>query len=120
MWIDPRTLDVAKLHSDMRKLRPNWSGPAVITDDMIAFLGFVAVVSEVSNYDPVSEAVTALPIALVDGVWTQQWEVTALPEDQVVLNKQALIEKANPGIGTDRLLAVEAARVIADHKETGV
>lgn len=119
MWIDPKTLDVAALHADIRKLRPNWSGPAAMTDDMIAFLGFVPVVSITPTYDPVSETVAALPVAFVDGVWTEQCEVRSLPEDQVAINKQALIGKANPGIDTKALLAAEAARVNADEQETG-
>jgi hypothetical protein len=92
MWIDPKTLDVVTLHSDIRKLRPNWSGPGVMTDNMIALLGFEPVVTSVPNYDQVTETVTALPVALVDGVWTQQWQVIPLPDDQVALNKQALQE----------------------------
>lgn len=118
MWIDPITCDIAVLHSDIRGLRPNWSGPASITKDMIAFLGFVPVVSAIPDYDPVLETVTALPVALVDGVWTEQWEVQSLPEDQIAINKQALIDKANPGINTDALLAAEAARVSTNEKET--
>ena len=118
MWIDPKTLDVAALHADIRMLRPNWSGPAAMTDDMIAFLGFVPVVSVKPTYDPVSETVAALPVALVGGVWTEQWEVITLPEDQVTINKQALIDKANPGADTAALLAAEAAR--ANEKETSV
>ena len=120
MWIDPQTLDVAVLHADIRMLRPNWSGLAAMTDDMIAFLGFLPVAGVTPTYDPVSETVAALPVALVDDVWTEQWEVTALPEDQVAINKQALIDKANPGINTDTLLAAEASRVIANKKETSV
>jgi hypothetical protein len=118
MWIDPKTLEVASLHADIRKLRPNWSGPVAMTDDMIAFLGFIPVVSVSPTYDPVSEKVASLPAALVDGVWTEQWDVTALPEDKVAANMQTLIDKANPGIDTDALLAAEAARVSAEEKET--
>lgn len=50
MWIDPKTGAVARLHSDIRALRPNWSGPAVITDAMVSDLGFVPVTAPA--YDP--------------------------------------------------------------------
>ena len=118
MWIDPKTLDIANLQADIRTLRPNWSGPANMTDDMIAFLGFEPVAVVMPIYDPVSETVAALPVALVDGVWTQQWEAVALPDDQVAANKQALLDNANPGADTAALLAADAAR--ANEKETSV
>lgn len=118
MWIDPITLDIANLQADIRTLRPNWSGPAGMTDDMIAFLGFVPVAVVMSTYDPASEVVAALPVALIDGVWTQQWEVVALPDEQVAANKQALLDKINPGADTAALLAADAAR--ANEKETSV
>jgi hypothetical protein len=109
MWIDPKTLDIALLHSDMRLLRPNWSGPAAMTDDMIAFLGFVPVVTVMPTYDALSEAVTALPVTLIDGVWTQHWQVTALPDEQVKLNKQALMARVNQDIDAKAPQAADAA-----------
>lgn len=118
MWIDPKTLDIANLQADIRTLRPNWSGPAVMTDDMIAFLGFVPVVISMPNYDPVTQTVTALPVALVDGVWTQQWQVVALPDDQVAANKQALLDQVSPGAATEALQAADAAHQAA--QETSV
>lgn len=46
MWIDPITGDTAITHSDVRALRPNWSAPSILTDEMIADVGFVPVEPE--------------------------------------------------------------------------
>lgn len=75
MWIDPITGQVARNYHEISKLRPNWSGPLDITDEMIKFLGLELVTEVKPKYDPATQSATELPPALVNGVWTQQWKI---------------------------------------------
>lgn len=83
MWIDVQTNEVVKTHSEVRNLLREVCLPAILTDEMIESHGLVPVVQTALEYDPATHSVEELAPALVDGVWTQQWEVTALPVEQV-------------------------------------
>jgi hypothetical protein len=90
MWIDPKTGDVVRTHSDVRLLRPNWSGPSIITDDMVLALGFLLVAPVIPAYDPIYQSATEIAPALVGGIWTQQWVVSNYPADVANQNLAAL------------------------------
>lgn len=105
MWIDPETKEVARSHSDIRNLRQNWSGPAIITDDMISDLGFSQVTMTLPQFDSVHQVANELPPKLIEGDWTQQWEITDLNDDQVAANLGAAVSAKNSGINAARLSA---------------
>lgn len=105
MWIDPQTLQVARDYEEARSLRPNWSGPSDMTDEMVADLGFVPVTLAAPGHDLLTQVATELPPALVDGAWTQQWEVTDLSPQQVQANLAAAVQKKNAEINAARLAA---------------
>lgn len=89
MWIDPQTGEVARLHSDIRSLRPNWGGGAILRDEDIAEQGFEPVMLAEPQYDPINQSVTELAPALIDGSWMQQWSITPLPETESMENLEA-------------------------------
>lgn len=89
MWIDAENSDIARTHSDIRALRPNWSGPEVLTDEMIAELGFKQVAPVAPEYDPLRQAVTEVKPEMVDGVWTQKWKVSNLDDAAIEANLAA-------------------------------
>lgn len=105
MWVDPNTGDVARLQFEIRNLRPCWSGPSVITDDMIAALGFVPVLPAAPAFDPIYQNATELAPALVDGTWTQQWKITQLDDDTALVNLQAARNVKSQEINDARLAA---------------
>lgn len=89
MWIKPETMEVAKTHSEVRNILKEVCFPVVMTDEMIESHGMAPVVGVAPSYDPATHMATERPPALVEGVWTQQWEVTALPEAQVAQQLEA-------------------------------
>jgi len=94
MWIDPITLDVVTTFSEMRALRPDWSGPADMTEENAAELKFAPVVPVKPEYDPETQKAVELTPKFIDDVWTQDWEVTDLdPEFVASRLKAAKLEK---------------------------
>lgn len=98
MWIDPKTGAVACTLSDVRALRPNWSGPSVITDDMIKGLGLMPVTLVTPTYDPIYQSAQEIAPALVGGVWTQQWALTSFPADVAKQNRAAFTQTLSDSI----------------------
>lgn len=75
MWIDVTTGDIARTHSDVRALRPNWSAPSVLTDGMVEEAGFTLVsltpAPDATEYQDVIENGV-----VVDGnVWKLVWKI---------------------------------------------
>lgn len=83
MWIDIKTGDIANTHSDVRALRPNWSAPNVMTDEMVAEAGFTLVMPSNPSFDAATQEATLSGATLLEGVWTQKWVVTTLSEDAI-------------------------------------
>lgn len=76
MWIDPINLQVCKTHSEIRLARPNTSFPSVMTEDNIAYAGFLPVIFTAKPpFNRITEVVEEAAPAEVNGVWTQQWTV---------------------------------------------
>lgn len=76
MWIDPNNLQVCNTHSEIRLARPNISFPSVMTEDNIAYAGFLPVTLTVKpSSNRVTQVVEETTPTQVNNVWTQQWTV---------------------------------------------
>ena len=83
MWINPKTSEIFILHSDIRSAFPSVSFPFDMSEDDIASVG-VLPVSQISPpaFDRLTQKLSDAVPALVNGTWTQQWEVTSLSTDE--------------------------------------
>lgn len=81
MWRDSTTGTVVTWQGGIRELRPNVSMPSVLSDELIAELGF-DVVQQVPPNNTYLETATSLPPIQIGGVWTQQWQIDPLPPAQ--------------------------------------
>lgn len=82
MWINVTTGAVCKLHSDIRKDKPETSFPAVITDEVIAEAGYEPITPTAADFDAAThEAIETSP-AKVGGAWVQQWEIVELSDEK--------------------------------------
>jgi hypothetical protein len=91
MWIDPETGDIATTHAQVRALRPNWSGPSIMTDEMVADLGFVVVNPVEPTYNPITQKAVAEAPKLVSGQWQQSWKIVALTPEEAAANRKAAV-----------------------------
>ena len=85
MWIYPQTMQVFKLHSDIRAAFHGTSFPSVMTDEDLAALGVYPVKQTASGHNPITQTATEASPALIAGEWSQQWEVVqkyATPEEE--------------------------------------
>jgi hypothetical protein len=105
MWIDLETKKVVNTHSEIRAMRPNWSGPDVITDEMISELGFATVLQVQPQFDPLSQVASELAPRLVEDVWIQQWDIIDLSDVQIALNFNKAVQDKNAEINAARLKA---------------
>ena len=79
MWVKPATLEVFKLHFEVRRAFPRISFPEVMTDADVAEVGLVALVQvPAPTFNRYTQKLVELPPAQVSGIWTQQWSVVAL------------------------------------------
>lgn len=91
MWRDKNSGVIVKTHSELRNLRPYVSMPAVMTDDVIAATGFEPLVQEVQpTYNPLTHKLVEKVPVKVNGLWTQGWDVVALPAEQATANVAAM------------------------------
>ena len=102
MWINPNTLEIYTLHSDIRAAFPNVLFPAELSDDDIAAVGVLPLVVSAPAYDPLSESAIELAPEKVDGAWTQRWQIVALSPEAVAENQAQA--------AADALDAAKAAR----------
>lgn len=105
MWIDPNTRRTARNHDEVRALRPNWSGPMTMTDEMVLALGFLLVKPATPAYDPIYQRATELAPVQINGVWTQQWQVDSLSHDQSAAGFAAAVQAKQAEIDAARLRA---------------
>lgn len=81
MWI--RQNNVFKTHSEIRRDNPNVSIPAVITDTILAELGYEIVKHVVPEYnDNTHRAIEQSPIR-DNGEWMQSWRIEELDVDSL-------------------------------------
>lgn len=133
MWIDPKTGELARTHADIRLLRPNWSAPAVLTDQMIAAVKppLLPVAQLAPVYDQVTQAAEELPPVLVAGTYTQAWKIIELPADQVAANRAAILEAEREAVDAylvevrdmrerllNRLAGIGAAAIVSGDTDT--
>jgi hypothetical protein len=72
------------------------------------------------SYDPMREAYREMPPALVDGVWTQVWEVYALPPEKIAANEEADWQNRAAAVRAERArLLQESDWVVIMHTERG-
>lgn len=78
--------------SEIRAAHPNTSYPRPMPAEVPGYVG----VQEVArpDFDPITQNAVEVQPVQVDGVWTQQWEVCALPPDVVATNIAATIPRA--------------------------
>lgn len=86
MWIYPQTMQVFKLHSEIRSAFPGISFPSVMTDDDLDAAGVYPVRQIDLECDPITQSATEAPPAFVGDEWVQQWVVAALTPEQVATN----------------------------------
>lgn len=96
MWIDPTTGYIAKLHQDIRAARPDWAAPWDITEEMIGLVGFMPVTQSPPVLDSATQIAVETAPQLIDGVWTQAWEVHprfASPDAEAEHNSVVLAQR---------------------------
>lgn len=83
MWINPATLQILMTHSDIRAAFPNVSLPADLTEQIVASIGVMAVQNAPKPaFNRLTERVVEGKPLLTDGIWTQQWEIVPLTDDE--------------------------------------
>lgn len=84
MWIDLTNNVVYEYQHQLREARPFTSFPDPIPENLIAEQGFSEVkLVPAPPYDQISENLIELPPIEIDGVWTQQWEVTQATTEEI-------------------------------------
>jgi hypothetical protein len=83
MWINVNSLRVYNLHSEIRKEFKNVSMPPVLGDSILSAFSIVPVVKTTSPVVDHTKNVVEVAPALVNGAWTQVWEVTEATADEI-------------------------------------
>lgn len=102
----------------IRTENPNTSYPRPIPVEVPGYVGVQDV--ERPSFDAITHSAREIPPVQVDGVWTQQWEVFALPDDIVATHIAAAYAASIPSavtmrqarlalLGAGKLTAVDAA-----------
>ena len=91
MWIDTITGAIRLTHSDIRQSVSNVSFPSVITDEMIAAHGFAPVTQVTPTFSSATQKATQIAPVQVEGIWTQQWSVTALTAPEIEAKRVSAI-----------------------------
>lgn len=75
----------------LRRDYPQTSFPSQPTDALLAEFGVYPVArADRPDHDPIHQVVAEQPPALVDGVWTQQWEVRDLTAPELAVMREQL------------------------------
>lgn len=81
----PTAYSLSQLRADFA----NTSFPAEPSDELLAAYSVYPLTETARpNYDPLTEKPTETTPVEVDGVWTQQWQVVALTEDELNLRRE--------------------------------
>lgn len=90
MYIELKTLNYPVYEHEIRARYSNVSFPVPFDPPS----GYAIVVgSERPSYDPVAEGIREAAPKQVNGVWTQQWEVFGLDEEQVLKNREVFQQR---------------------------
>lgn len=89
MYFKPETKTKFTTHGDIRAAHPDVSFPQSMTDEVLASHGVHPVAFSSPAYDPLVQSVRELTPNIVDGKWTQQWEVVDLDAETIAANQAA-------------------------------
>lgn len=90
MWINPDTLQQFESHSAIRAAFPNVSFPTSMQAGDIEGVGLAPIAAQAApDFDPITHALVELPPTLIEGQWTQQWQVNALSQEVATANLAA-------------------------------
>lgn len=116
MWINTNNLKVYKFHSEIRKDFKNVSMPHVLDDSILDAFGIVPVTQVAApDIDHTKNVFEGVP-ALIDGVWTQVWEVTDASDEEIAERHTRAAASVRDQRG--KLLA-ETDWVVVFHTEKG-
>jgi hypothetical protein len=105
MWINPNTLEVLKLHSDIRAAFTNVSFPRDITEEDISSVGLKPVKATAEPEYDITKNVSAGTPVLQNGEWVQVWNV--LPRFKDYTDDAGVVHT----VADQQAAAVEAARL---------
>lgn len=92
MWINPNNHQVYSTHSEIRGAFKNVSFPTEMTDDDIAFVGVLPVTQAAKpEFDSLVEKVIELVPVLINGEWTQQWQVVEMNDEEKIAAYRASV-----------------------------
>jgi len=84
MWIDPSSQNVFRTHAEIRDSWKLVSFPTEIKESHIEFLGLKPIKSiPQPDYNRMNQTVVETDPILVDGEWTQQWEIRQLTQEEI-------------------------------------
>ena len=89
MYINSTTNDIYRAHHEIRSAFPNTSFPTVLTDEILADFNVFHVVGAPPAFDAITQTISEQAPVNVDGVWTRQWSVDTLPQQQAEANRAA-------------------------------
>jgi len=117
MWINPNTLEVFNLHADIRSAFKNVSFPSEMTEQAIASVGLLPLISEPKPEVNYTKNVTEGTPILVDGNWKQVWVVTDASAQEIAQRTED--QASNVRSSRDQKL-VESDWVVIKSMETDV
>ncbi len=93
MWINVNTAGTFTLHADIRFecWKQGIELPGILTDDVLATVGYKPVTQVIPDYNPITQGLSALPPVSNEGVWEQHFNVIEL-DPTVAANNQAMID----------------------------
>lgn len=106
MWFNPKTGAIARTNIEARMLCPGWSAPLDPSDEQIKSQGFALVTRTAPEFDPIYQEATEILPKLINGVWTQQWQITARSHDIIASGLAEAIKV--------KVLEIDAARLSAN------
>ena len=86
-------------------------GLNISAEELAGFNVYAVTEVPAPTYDPITQSLTELPPAQVNGIWTQQWQINALPQAQIDQNKADQAAKAPAKAKEDRAAEVAALTV---------
>ena len=94
MWVNEKTGGVFVLHSDIRYecWKEHIELPGILTDEVLAGVGYQPVCQRSVSYDPITQGITALPPAKNEqDLWEQHFSIYEL-DPAIVANNQNIAE----------------------------
>lgn len=118
MWINTTTLGEFTLHADIRYelWKAGKEAPGVLTDEYLASVGYQVLMPVRPAYDPITQYLAPRTGALVNGVWTKNYDVLAL-DPAIVANNCQQLTSLTPEItailqGAGLLAPIQARMVV--------